>query len=184
MTFGEFILDIQTADGFDAQVQRIRDRVKGQLTRENGAELVGLLTIRGLNCRNSAYAEPNAQRILAICHDEFGETGGNSLLRLRNRLSVRLKCEPDDVGAMALDTFLNEWTDSANRASTPKTLAKSASPADRERWEFAQPYRQKSRPVTWKRIAELWHQQSGEPCDEAAMKQACHRAKQAASNKS
>lgn len=54
-------------------------------------------------------AEPGVQRVLAVCRDEFGDAACETLKRLRDRLSIRLDCEPADVSLMSLDAFLAAW---------------------------------------------------------------------------
>lgn len=59
----------------------------------------------------------------------------------------------------------------------PPHEAPSASATDRARWEFARPLREKTPPVKWRIIAELYQRETGEPVDEESMRQSCYRAK-------
>lgn len=53
--------------------------------------------------------EPGAERVLAICRDEFGNAASETLQRLRDRHSVQLDCEPSQIAAMPLLEFVASW---------------------------------------------------------------------------
>lgn len=84
-------------------------------------------------------------------------------------------------GEIARREWLKRIHGEKHPALTGKPAAEKpqASQTDRDRWAFAEPMRSKEPPVSWKTVAELWTNKTGEPVDEQAMKQSCHRAKKA-----
>ena len=71
-----------------------------------------LIRWRGVESR------PGVERLLAVCRDVFGEAKCETLKRLRDRLSIRLDCEPAEVNAMSLEEFLAAWKGIAGEGKT------------------------------------------------------------------
>ena len=73
--------------------------------------------------RSRVHGQPGTARVLAVCRDEFGDASGMSLMRLRDRLSIRLDCEPAEVATMSLEDFLAAWKGGNATAVSVSTAA-------------------------------------------------------------
>ena len=81
--------------------------------------------------RSRVHGQPGTARVLAVCRDEFGDASGMSLMRLRDRLSIRLNCEPAEVATMSLEDFLAAWKGGNATAVSKRPTRKPKRPAHR-----------------------------------------------------
>lgn len=118
-TFAELVAAVETAGNHrEALTHAKQPQFNSGLNARYGRVMVPHFSRELAEVRLAIARERHAEKIIAICREEFGDASAEDLLKLRDRLSVRLDREPAEVAEMTLPEFVNAWS----RPSAPEAV--------------------------------------------------------------
>lgn len=128
---------------------------------------------------------PSAAVVSKLLEDRIGQHNAWNILRFQSDNERAIAAVEqvrqrivDEVGG-TIETFLASLGVAIESPPVANPKKPTASVTDRDRWTFAKPYRDKTRPIPWEKIAEFYRKETGDNCGGEVMRQSWCRVNKA-----